>query len=88
MIGTLLGTVSEGIVEIKNCYIVPHNESSEQVCLDTMISMLLQLVSAPSVDALCFSQVAVDIAHHKTMFDLHQRVAPSETVVGWYAWQD
>ena len=49
VIGTLLGTVSEGIVEIKNCYIVPHNESSEQVHQSTMtmISMLLHLVSAP-----------------------------------------
>lgn len=28
-------------------------------------------------------QVAVDIAHHKTMYDLHQRVAPGETIVGW-----
>jgi translation initiation factor 3 subunit F len=59
VIGTLLGVVSDGTVEIKNCYIVPHNESSEQV--------------------------AVDIAHHRTMFELHQRVAPSETVVGWFA---
>lgn len=31
VIGTLLGTVVDGNVEIKNCYIVPHNESSEQV---------------------------------------------------------
>jgi hypothetical protein len=30
------------------------------------------------------SQVAVDIAHHKTMFELHQRVAPSEVIVGWW----
>lgn len=59
VIGTLLGTMVDGAVEIKNCYIVPHNESSEQV--------------------------AVDIAHHKTMFDLHQRVAPSEIIVGWFA---
>ena len=31
VIGTLLGTIADGIVDIKNCYIVPHNESSEQV---------------------------------------------------------
>ena len=30
VIGTLLGTITDGVVEIKNCYIVPHNESSEQ----------------------------------------------------------
>ncbi len=32
VIGTLLGVVSDGIVEVKNCYVVPHNESSDQVC--------------------------------------------------------
>mmetsp|Transcript_14156 Transcript_14156/g.38333 ORF Transcript_14156/g.38333 Transcript_14156/m.38333 type:complete len:284 (+) Transcript_14156:86-937(+) len=30
-------------------------------------------------------QVAVDIAHHKTMYDLHQRVSPSEMILGWFA---
>lgn len=30
-------------------------------------------------------QVALDIAHHKTMFELHQRVSPSEIVLGWFA---
>jgi hypothetical protein len=30
-----------------------------------------------------WAQVAVDIAHNKTMFDLHQRVAPNEIIVGW-----
>jgi hypothetical protein len=28
--------------------------------------------------------VAVDINHHKTMYDLHQRVNPQEVIVGWY----
>jgi translation initiation factor 3 subunit F len=32
VIGALLGTVSDNVVEVKNCYAVPHNESSEQVC--------------------------------------------------------
>jgi translation initiation factor 3 subunit F len=32
VIGTLLGsTSSDGTVEIKNAYVVPHNESSDQV---------------------------------------------------------
>uniref|UniRef100_A0A7S0RJW6 Eukaryotic translation initiation factor 3 subunit F n=1 Tax=Chlamydomonas leiostraca TaxID=1034604 RepID=A0A7S0RJW6_9CHLO len=60
VIGTLLGTVVDGnVFEVKNCYVVPHTESSEQV--------------------------ALDIAHHKTMFELHQRVSPSEIVLGWFA---
>lgn len=28
-------------------------------------------------------QVAVDIVHHKTMNELHQKVAPSQVIVGW-----
>lgn len=31
VIGTLLGTVGDGVVDIKNCYAVPHSESNEQV---------------------------------------------------------
>jgi hypothetical protein len=31
VIGTLLGAVGDGIVEIKSCYAVPHSEGNEQV---------------------------------------------------------
>ncbi|CAI9091652.1 OLC1v1026725C1 [Oldenlandia corymbosa var. corymbosa] len=35
VIGTLLGSVlPDGTVDIRNCYAVPHNESSDQVALD------------------------------------------------------
>ncbi|CAL9767331.1 unnamed protein product [Musa acuminata subsp. burmannicoides] len=33
VIGTLLGSVSDGVLEIKNSYAVPHNEPADQVCL-------------------------------------------------------
>lgn len=33
---------------------------------------------------LSLPQVAVDIVHHKTMFDLHMKVSPSEVLVGWW----
>ncbi|GIL70941.1 hypothetical protein Vretifemale_1604 [Volvox reticuliferus] len=59
VIGTLLGVVADNVIEVKNCYVVPHNESSEQVM--------------------------VDVIHHKTMFELHQKVAPHESIVGWFA---
>ncbi|EFJ48132.1 eukaryotic translation initiation factor 3f [Volvox carteri f. nagariensis] len=59
VIGTLLGVVADNVIEVKNCYVVPHNESSEQVM--------------------------VDVVHHKTMFELHQKVAPHESIVGWFA---
>lgn len=59
VVGTLLGVQVDNVIEVKNCYVVPHNETSEQV--------------------------AVDIAHHRTMFDLHQKVSPQEVIVGWFA---
>jgi hypothetical protein len=31
VIGALLGTVTDNVVDVKNCYAVPHNESAEQV---------------------------------------------------------
>jgi hypothetical protein len=31
----------------------------------------------------CTPQVAVDIVHHKTMLELHQKVAPQQVIVGW-----
>ena len=31
VIGTLLGSVAEGIVDVKNCYAVPYNENLDQV---------------------------------------------------------
>lgn len=32
VIGTLLGSVRDGEVEVRNCFPVPHNETEEQVC--------------------------------------------------------
>ncbi|KDD76377.1 hypothetical protein H632_c249p1 [Helicosporidium sp. ATCC 50920] len=34
VIGTLLGSVSEGVVEVKTAYAVPHNEQDDQVSVD------------------------------------------------------
>lgn len=31
VIGTLLGTVTDGLVSVQRCYVVPHNESADQV---------------------------------------------------------
>jgi len=31
------------------------------------------------------NEVAVDMEHHRTMFDLHARVNPREGIVGWYS---
>lgn len=34
VIGTLLGTIDKGSVEITNCFCVPHNESKEEVAVE------------------------------------------------------
>ena len=31
VIGTLLGSVSDGVVDVKSCYAVPHSEANDQV---------------------------------------------------------
>jgi translation initiation factor 3 subunit F len=31
VIGTLLGTATESVVTVSRCYVVPHNESADQV---------------------------------------------------------
>ena len=36
VIGTLLGSISEGVVDIRECYAVPHNESMYQVPKQTV----------------------------------------------------
>jgi len=38
VIGTLLGSIGDGVVDIKTCYAVPHSESNEQVgfCFATL----------------------------------------------------
>ena len=37
VIGTLLGSISDGVVDVRDCYAVPHNESMDQVSLTEAI---------------------------------------------------
>lgn len=59
VIGTLLGTVEAGIIELRSSYAIPLQESADQV--------------------------SIDIPHHSTLLELHQKVNPKEVVVGWYS---
>ncbi|KAK9820279.1 hypothetical protein WJX72_008550 [[Myrmecia] bisecta] len=36
VIGTLVGSIAEGVLEVKNCYAVPHKESYDTVEMDIM----------------------------------------------------
>jgi translation initiation factor 3 subunit F len=40
VIGTLLGTVSDNVIDVKSCYVVPHNESQDQVGAYASANML------------------------------------------------
>jgi len=63
VIGTLLGSVGvDGVVDVRNCYAVPHNEQNDTVY--------------------------VDVEFHRAMIELHQKVNPSEKIVGWYSTGD
>jgi translation initiation factor 3 subunit F len=57
VIGTLLGTRVDNVIEVKSSFAVLHKESEEQV--------------------------AVDFEYHRTVYELHQKVNPRETIVGW-----
>lgn len=37
VIGTLLGSISDGVGDVRDCYAVPHNESMDQVSLTEAI---------------------------------------------------
>eukprot|EP00161_Ancyromonas_sigmoides_P025012 TRINITY_DN8289_c0_g2_i11.p1 TRINITY_DN8289_c0_g2~~TRINITY_DN8289_c0_g2_i11.p1 ORF type:complete len:426 (-),score=76.97 TRINITY_DN8289_c0_g2_i11:414-1691(-) len=59
VIGTLLGSIVDGVVDIRGSLPVPHTEDEDQV--------------------------AVDMDHARSLFELHNRVSPRDQVVGWYA---
>jgi len=58
VIGTLLGVINEGQIEVRSSFPVPHTEGD---------------------------QLAVDMDFHTNMLDLHHKVSPKETIVGWYS---
>ena len=35
VIGTLLGAITDGVVDVRNCYAVPHNETNDQARADS-----------------------------------------------------
>ena len=42
VIGTLLGSISDGVVDIRECYAVPHNESMDQVSLCLVLPAIIR----------------------------------------------
>jgi len=59
VIGSLLGSNDNGVVEITNCFCVPHSELDEEV--------------------------AIELDFAQDMYDIHQKVSPNETIVGWFS---
>jgi translation initiation factor 3 subunit F len=72
VIGTMLGVRSDDgtEIEIRNCFAVPHNESSEQVSLH-----FRQIFANFKVE--------VDMEYHKQLLTLHLRQNPKEVLIGW-----
>ncbi|KAJ0771917.1 putative eukaryotic translation initiation factor 3 subunit F, MPN domain-containing protein [Helianthus annuus] len=71
VIGTLLGSVlPDGTVDVRNSYVVPHNESSDQIMDAVLVTV---------------SEVALDIDYHHNMLASHQKVNPKEVLVGWFS---
>ncbi|RWW84631.1 hypothetical protein BHE74_00006750, partial [Ensete ventricosum] len=87
VLGTLLGSVSDGVLEIKNSYAVPHNKSADQVCLIPCrislhvgkLSFFLHL----NLSSTCLAQVALDVVYHQNMYMSHRKVNPKEAIIGW-----
>ncbi len=50
VIGTLLGSISDGVVDIRECYAVPHNESMDQV-----LHSLTQLLQTKHAHSSCMT---------------------------------
>ncbi|MFS7958142.1 putative eukaryotic translation initiation factor 3 subunit F, MPN domain-containing protein [Helianthus anomalus] len=73
VIGTLLGSVlPDGTVDVRNSYVVPHNESSDQILDAVLVTVSENLV-------------ALDIDYHHNMLASHQKVNPKEVIVGWFS---
>ncbi|RZR76439.1 hypothetical protein BHM03_00001221, partial [Ensete ventricosum] len=87
VLGTLLGSVSDGVLEIKNSYAVPHSKSADQVCLIPCrislhvgkLSFFLHL----NLSSTCLAQVALDVVYHQNMYMSHRKVNPKEAIIGW-----
>ena len=85
VIGTLLGSISDGVVDIRECYAVPHNESMDQVNLcPTKCTSCYSGNKQPCKErATPYAQVEMDIVHHRTLSELRRRVNNKERIVGW-----
>ncbi|RUS25913.1 JAB1/Mov34/MPN/PAD-1 ubiquitin protease-domain-containing protein [Jimgerdemannia flammicorona] len=67
------------------------NENQDRV-IGTLLGVRSEDSSEVEIRA-CFNvphnetaeSVAVDMEHHRTMYELHHRVNPKEVIVGWYA---
>ncbi len=78
VIGTLMGTKDKGVVEIKSCYAVPHNETDDEVH-----GICCMLRNWHWRDSFICLQVAVDMIFVREMSGLQGFVNKTETVVGW-----
>lgn len=70
VIGTLLGSVENGVVTIKNCFAVPHIETHEEVAFDKeYASSMLDLyqTASPSEEVVGWFATSNDVTGHSTL---------------------
>jgi len=70
VVGTLLGTFSNGIVEVTNCFTVPHIETQEEVAFDKeYANSMLELYrdANPSEDIVGWFATSNEVTGHSTL---------------------
>jgi len=83
VIGTLLGTVENGIVTIRNCFAVPHIETHEEVAFDKeYASSMLELyrTASPEEDVIGWYATSNDVTGHSTLIHEYYSIECSNPV--------
>ena len=71
-------------MDVRSCYAGPLSEVGDQV-RRTPDAGLCRAALRAGMQAALRAQVGMDVVHHQTLYHLHRRVNPKDTIVGWCA---
>merc|ERR1711936_686839 len=77
VVGTLMGNFNNGIVEVTNCFTVPHIETQEEVAFDKeYANSMLELYrdANPSEDIIGWFATSNEVSGHSTLIHEYQSV--------------